>query len=123
MLRARIAAVVVLVFVFYGLLDFGLHRLVVAPNFRRLEDESVRRDVQRVVEAFNREQGRLDQVSLSYASLPQIRELVAVQDRDGLQTTLGEVLFRENRCELAYVVNAKSDVLWQGYLAWKDLFV
>lgn len=123
MLRARIAVVVVLVFIFYGLLDFGLHRMVVAPNFRRLEDEAVRRDVQRVVDAFAREQGRLDQVSLCYASIPQIRDLVAAQDRDGIRAALGEVLFMENRCELAFVVNAKSEVLWQGHRAWKDMAV
>lgn len=114
MLRARIAAVVVLVFVFFGLLDFSLHRLVVAPNFRRLEEEGVRRELGRVVDAFQGEEIRLDQVSRALASLPQMRDLVARQDGDGVVAAIGDMFLPGNRCDVAFVVDARSDVLWQA---------
>jgi PAS domain S-box-containing protein len=123
MLRARIAAVVVLVFVFFGLLDFALHRMVVAPNFRRLEEEGLKRDLSRVADAFFYEQARLDQVSRCWASMKQTRELVGRQDRDGIRQVIGEALFRESRCDVAFVVDARSDALWQGVLARTNMAV
>jgi PAS domain S-box-containing protein len=55
--------------------------------------------------------------------MPQLRGLVAAQDREGIRAALGDVLVRENRCELGFVANAKSEELWQAYRSPTDLSV
>jgi PAS domain S-box-containing protein len=39
------------------------------------------------------------------------------QDREGIRQAIGDALLRESRCDLAFVVDSKSEALWQGVLA------
>lgn len=54
-LQYRVASILLAVFALFGALDYGVQRLVLAPSFLALEREEVQKNVDRAVQAVQRE--------------------------------------------------------------------
>jgi two-component system NtrC family sensor kinase len=54
-LQKKVTLIVVVVFMFSGLMSFGVQRLAILPSFHALEEETARKNGERILEAVHRE--------------------------------------------------------------------
>lgn len=114
MLRVRVAVVIVAVFFVYGLIEYGMNRLVRYPNFVRLEQESVQHDIDRCQDVFRREIDRVGSVSFHMAMQQDVQDLLVGRERSNAASGLSGSVFSDNRVDLILCVGDNGDVLWQG---------
>jgi sensor domain CHASE-containing protein len=114
MLRVRVAVVIVAVFFVYGLIEYGMNRLVRYPNFVRLEQESVQHDIDRCQDMFRREIDRVGSVSFHMSMQQDVQDLLVGRERSNAASSLTGSVFSDNRVDLILCVGDNGDVLWQG---------
>lgn len=87
-LQYRVASILLAVFALFGALDYGVQRLVLAPSFLALEREEVQKNVDRAVQAVQREAQLLAPSATDWAVWDDTYRFVADRNHAYVETNL-----------------------------------
>jgi len=111
-LRLKVALIVVGIFLFYGISNFGIQRFIIYPSFLSLEQEEAIKDAMRVERAINREIHHLDSFVHDWSSWDDTYEFIETFSSDYINTNLSIATFTDNKLNLIYYCNKDGKVAW-----------
>jgi signal transduction histidine kinase len=97
----------------FSLANFLIVRQIVAPNNYRIELEIAKKDMERVVEALNREIKFLSTFTLDWAAWDDTHEFVTSVSPEYIQSNLGDTSFTGNNLNLIAYYDTDGRVVWQ----------
>jgi sensor domain CHASE-containing protein len=89
-LQKKVTLIVVIVFMLSGLMSFGIQRLAILPSFHALEEESAKKNAERVLEAVYRELDQIEPLVSDWSFWTDTYEFVKGQNPDYIETNLDE---------------------------------
>ena len=111
-LSSKVAIIIMGIFLFYGILDFGIQRYIIFPSFLSLEQEEAIKDSKRVNQAINREIHHLDSFVHDWAAWDDSYAFVEYPTRHYIETNLIMNTFIDNNINLIYICNKDGKVIW-----------
>jgi sensor domain CHASE-containing protein len=111
-LKLRIAAIVICVFVLYGILEFGIQRYIIFPSFLSLEREEAIKDSKRSVLAIKGEIYHLDSLCIDWASWDDTYDFVKSLSKEYIKSNLVFSTFTANNINLLYIIDTNRKVIW-----------
>ncbi len=118
-LQWRILSILAVVIALYGVLDFGIQRLVVFPSFLALERAEAEKDLTRCIEALGREIHHISTVTHDWAAWDDIYRFVQNPDEAYIQSNLIPHSFADNRLNIIYVCDLEGLVVWGEIRDWE----
>jgi PAS domain S-box-containing protein len=111
-LRLKVALIVMGIFLFYGVMDFGIQRFIIFPSFLSLEQEEAIKDSKRVELAINREIYHLDSFVHDWASWDDTYAFVESLSSAYIMANLRVPTFTDNKLNLIYIYDKDGKVVW-----------
>lgn len=111
-IRIKIAIVSVFAITLFGGLDYILQQMVIQPSFNDLEQRQARRNMERVLQAFQREQHHLDKFLLDWSSWDDTYEYVLAPSAAYEAANLIPQVFKDSSLNLLYLLNTNGQVVW-----------
>ncbi|RMF86757.1 MAG: hypothetical protein D6736_14375 [Nitrospinota bacterium] len=111
-LRVRILAILCLVVVLYAVLDYSIQRFVIFPSFTALEREEAQKDLERSVEALQREIYHLSLLCNDWAAWDDTYAFVQDRNPAYIESNLVLSSFTDNNLNLIYIVDTQGQVVW-----------
>ena len=111
-LREKILLVQLAVLISFVALGYGILQLIVFPSFTSLEQGEAIKDVQRCVDAIERERYHLDLLCDDWAAWDDTYEFVQSNDPEYVESNLVLESFTDNELNLIYVVDTDGRVVW-----------
>lgn len=111
-LRWRILGILLVVLALYIISSYGIQRLVVYPSYIELEENQARQDVERCVEALEREIHHIDTVAHDWAAWNDTYRFIADRNPSYIESNLLSHTFMDNRLNMLYVYNLKGELIW-----------
>ena len=118
-LRWRILSILVVVIALYGVLNFGIQRLVVFPSFLALERAEAEKDLTRCIEALRREIHHISTVAHDWAAWDDTYGFVQSPDQAFIQSNLIPHTFADNRLNIIYICDLSGQAVWGEIRDWK----
>lgn len=111
-LRTRILLILLGVFALYAVLNYGVQRFVIYPRFILLEEEEADRNMNRAVQALQREINALEWFCHDWSAWDDT--YVFAQDRNEafIETNLTPTLLDDYHLDLIYMTNADGERVW-----------
>jgi PAS domain S-box-containing protein len=111
-LRNKVLAILALVAALYIALDAGGQRYFIRPSFLALEQESTTRNMQRWLDALNREIHHLDTQCFDWSAWDDTYQFALDRNEDFIHTNLVLSAFTENQICLIYLFDTGGKVVW-----------
>ena len=111
-LRSKVIIIVMGIFLFYGIVDFGIQRFIIFPSFLSLEQEEAIKDSKRVDHAIHREIHHLDSFAHDWASWDDTYAFVESFSSDYFEGNLLLASFIDNNLNLIYICDKDGKVIW-----------
>ncbi len=111
-LRLKIFYYLLVVVALFGVLNYGVQRLVVLPRFIALEQDEAKKNMMRCIEALRREIYHLDSLNHDWAAWDDTYEFVQARNEDYIEANLVISSFEDNNLDIIYIVNTKGEVVW-----------
>ena len=111
-LKSRITFILLVVVSLYGAFDYTIHRWVIFPSFIALEEEEAKSDMERCVQALQRELHHLDNLTGDWAAWDDTYRFVQDQYSDYIKSNLVLESFTDNDLNIIYICNVKGEVVW-----------
>jgi two-component system NtrC family sensor kinase len=89
-LQKKVTLIVVIVFMLSGLMSFAVQRLTVLPSFHALEEETAKKNAERVLEAVYRELDQIEPLVSDWSFWTDTYEFVKGQNPDYIESNLDE---------------------------------
>jgi sensor domain CHASE-containing protein len=115
-LRTKVVLILSVIVVLYAGLDHIVQRVVLLRSFAALEEVEARKDVERVVEAFEKEIESLDARCLDWASREDTLQYIAEKGEDYERTYLGLESLRAHELNLLFYLGADGMAVWSRIL-------
>ena len=113
-LRRQVQAILFMALFFLLLTSFLIFRYVILKSFKELEEKKARVDINRVIEALNREATYLDLAIHDWASWDATYEYIADHNEKYELTSFGSDIFSTTDFYLIYYIDAAGKVVWSG---------
>jgi sensor domain CHASE-containing protein len=111
-LKSKIGLILVLIFVLYGMIDFGIQRFIIFPSFISLEREEAIKNSKRSVEALQREIYHLDTLSHDWAAWDDTYEFIESRSAEYIKANLVLTAFTSSPLNIIYFVDTKGRIIW-----------
>ena len=112
-LQHKISALFLAVFVLFGLLTYVVQQRVILPSFLQLETQDAKKDMERAVQAIQREVSALVQPTGDWASWDDTYRYLVDGNREFREANLNKVSVLDLlRIDLLYFINVANDVVW-----------
>lgn len=110
-LRAKLAAIVAIIVLAYGVVDFAVQRRIIYPNFVALEREEAVKDLRRCIEAVEREVQQLDSVAGDYGAWNETCEFAADRNQRYVEAYLSASSLKNLGVNVMSICGPKGEVL------------
>jgi len=111
-LRAKVVLILSVIVVLYAGLDHVIQRVVLLRSFAALEEVEARKDVERVVEAFEKEIESLDARCLDWASREDTLQYILGADAEYERTYLGLASLQAHELNLVFLLGEDGMASW-----------
>jgi sensor domain CHASE-containing protein len=111
-LKSKIGLILVLIFVLYGVIDFGIQRFIIFPSFISLEREEAIKNSKRSVEAIQREIHHLDTLCHDWSAWDDTYEFIESQSDEYIEANLVLASFTDNNINIIYFSDTKGRIIW-----------
>ena len=111
-LKAKAGLIFLSLFLIYGIAHYTVQKYVVLPSFIELEASEATKDLQRAVEAIQREIHHLDHFCWDWASWDDTYKFMLSRSPDYIQSNLVLGTFADNAINLIYYLNTSGEVVW-----------
>jgi sensor domain CHASE-containing protein len=111
-IKSKVLVILLSVFVFYGLVDYGIQRFIIFPNFLSLEREEAIKNVKRSVQAIQREIHHLDSLCYDWAAWDDTYEFIESRADEYIKANLNLTTFTEVRINTIYFVDTNGKIIW-----------
>ena len=111
-LKLKVAIIVICVFVFYGILEFGVQRYIIFPSFLSLEREEAIKDSKRSVLAIKREIHHLNNLCMDWAFWDDTYDFVKSLSNEYIESNLVLSTFTASSINLLYISDTNGKVIW-----------
>lgn len=111
-LKSKIGLILVLIFVLYGVIDFGIQRFIIFPSFISLEREEAIKNSKRSVEAIQREIHHLDSLCHDWAAWDDTYEFAKTRSKEYIEENVPQIVFPDNDLNLIYYYDTDGSVIW-----------
>jgi diguanylate cyclase (GGDEF)-like protein/PAS domain S-box-containing protein len=112
LLRSKVVLIIVGIFLFYGVVDYGIMRSILFPGFLSLEKEQAVKDAKRVEQAIDREMYHLDSLAHDWAAWDDTYTFVKSPSQDYLESNFPITSFTINNLNLIYIYDKEGKVIW-----------
>jgi sensor domain CHASE-containing protein len=111
-LRIKVIGLILFSFLVYGLIDFGVQRMFILPSFISLEQEESMKDMERAVQAIQREIEHLGSSATDWSVWDDTYQYA--QDRNDYyrDSNLNEQALNSLKVNLLYIFDANQHLLW-----------
>ena len=111
-LRLKVAIIIIGIFLFYGIANFGIQKFIIFPSFLSLEQEEAIKDSKRVKQAIDREIHHLDYLVHDWAARDDTYTFVDSPSSDYIKANLSITSFTDNNLNLIYICDKDGKVIW-----------
>jgi sensor domain CHASE-containing protein len=111
-LKTRISVILLAVVACYAVLDYAIQAWGVYPSFATLEREEAVKDMDRCVEALNREIHHLDKLCGDWAPWDDTYKFAQECNKEYIESNLTPTTFKNDRLNLLYVYDNDGYVVW-----------
>ena len=112
-LQYKISALFFVVFVLFGMLTYTVQQLVILPSFLTLETQDAKKDMERAVQAIQREVAALAQPAGDWASWDDTYRFLEDNNSEFRESNLTKIGVLELlRVDLLYFINVSGNVVW-----------
>ncbi len=111
-LQLKVIRLVFLAFIAYGILDYGVQRLVILPSFQLLEQEDALDDANRVVQAINNEVQHLTVSAADWATWDDTYQFVKNHNAAYRKANLNVEALKILKANLLYIFDADRKPVW-----------
>jgi signal transduction histidine kinase len=111
-LKVKILLVLTIVFGLYAVLEYGIQRYVVYPNFISLENEEARRNVKICVEALDRERAYLAMFASDLAASQDIGKIIKSGDKEYLENKFLPPHCKGEHVDFVAICNEQDELFW-----------
>jgi sensor domain CHASE-containing protein len=111
-LRSKVGLILMIVFLLYGLSNYGIQRFIVFPGFQSLENDEAVKNAKRVVQSIEREIHHLNLLCFDWGSWDDTYAFVESSSQAYVQANLVLNVFTGNRLNLIYFCDLTGKVVW-----------
>jgi signal transduction histidine kinase/DNA-binding response OmpR family regulator/HPt (histidine-containing phosphotransfer) domain-containing protein len=115
-LRLKTFVLLITIFGLYALVDNFIQRNIVLPTFDTLERDEAQNDIQRCVEALNREARFLGDSLYAWSVSNQSATFLKQHDPAAIDSKLGLAQFRDSNANLIAFANGANEIVWSRSL-------
>jgi sensor domain CHASE-containing protein len=111
-IKGKTGLIILVFFILYGALSYGIHRATIFPHFQRLELEEARRNLFRVLEVIYNEVDRIESLCRDWASWDDSHEFLKSGSSEHLEKHLVPKTFMINRINLLAFCDPAGEITW-----------
>lgn len=111
-LQAKIGFLILVIAFLLSFSHYAIHRITVYPSILKLEQRFAEKDMERCVEALNRQQLHLNRILEDWASWDDSYEFIQNIDLDYVKSNLLKSTFIKNNLNLIYFIDNEGWVVW-----------
>ena len=111
-LESKVISLIFAVFTVYGALDYTVQRLFILPSFQALEREEALKDMDRAVQAIEREAQHLTVSATDWATWDDTYQYVQDRNDTYRETNLNPEALKSLKVNLLYIFNAVREPVW-----------
>lgn len=113
-LKYRIFIIFSLLIFFFLAVDYGIQRLVILPTYLALEEEEVKQNLDRALEAIHREIEHINILCYDWASWDDTYDFIVTGSERYIKSNLSFSTFKSNNLNLIYYCDPNGNVVWQA---------
>ncbi len=111
-LRLKILNSLLVAVTLYGIMNYGIQRLIVLPKFIALEREDAKKNMIRCIETLRREIDHLDSYAWDWAAWDSTYEFIETQSEEYIKANLVLETFTDDDLNLLYLIDTSGNVIW-----------
>ena len=111
-LRGKVLGLILITFVMYGALDYGVQRLLILPSFTALEQEESIEDMGRAVQAITREVQYLGSSVADWATWDDTYQYTQDRNDTYREANLNETTLAGLKINFMYIFDERSQLVW-----------
>ncbi len=111
-LTTKVMIILLSVFILYGAVAYGIIHFIIFPSFLALENGEARKDVERSIQAINREIFHLDSLAHDWSAWDDTYEFAESSSEDYIETNLTPSVFTIISLNLIYICDPEGKVIW-----------
>lgn len=110
--QSKVISLIFLVFAAYGVLDYGVQRLFVLPSFQALEREEAQRNMDRAVQAIQREAQHLAVSATDWATWDDTYQFVQDRNEAYREANLNLEALKSLKINVLNIVDTAGQIVW-----------
>lgn len=111
-LRLKISLILLMVFILYGAINYGIQRFIILPGFQALENQEAIKNSKRVVQAIESEIHHLDSLCHDWAAWDDTYDFIKSKSMEYIEANLVITTFIDSSLNLLYFVDTNGKVTW-----------
>jgi two-component system, NtrC family, sensor kinase len=111
-LQTKVGGLVLAVFLAYGALDYGVQRLVILPSFQLLERQEAQKNMDRAVQAIEREISHLSTTATDWATWDDTYRFIVDHNDAFREENLNAKALENLKVDLLYLVDTGRRPVW-----------
>ncbi len=111
-LRTKVLSILLIIIAIYTSLVYLSQRVIIFPSFISLEQNEAKKDMERCVEAIQREIHHLDLFTHDWAAWDDTYEFAKNRNNEYIDSNLVEETFTDQKLNLIYYVNEENEIVW-----------
>lgn len=111
-LRVKVIILITFSFLVYGILDYGVHRTFILPSFISLEKEDSLKDMDRAVQAIQREIQHLGSSATDWSVWDDTYKYAQDRNDDYRKSNLNDQAMISLKVNLLFIFDASQQLLW-----------
>ena len=111
-LKVKILLILTIIFSLYAVLEYGIQRFVVYPNFVSLENDEARRNVKHCVEALDRERAYLAMLASDLAASDNIGKFIKEGNKEYVEEKLLSTHYKGEHVDFVCICDEGDNIFW-----------
>jgi two-component system, NtrC family, sensor kinase len=111
-LQTKIIGLMLFVFTAYGALDYGVQRLFILPSYQSLEKEEALKNMDRVIQAVEREVQHLDSTATDWSVWDDTYQFIKDRNKAYYKANLNTEALDSLKINLLYILDEKRQPIW-----------
>ncbi len=108
----KIVLLLMIIFVLYGAVDYGIQRFIIFPSFISLEQDEAEKDMERSMHAVRNEINQIDSLCHDWSAWDDTYDFVENPSEDYIKSNLVLSSFTNNKLNLIYLCDTAGTVVW-----------
>jgi two-component system, NtrC family, sensor kinase len=111
-LQTKVISLILFVFLAYGALDYGVQHLFILPSFLSLEKEEALKNMDRAVQAIEREIQHLDSSAMDWSVWDDTYQFVEDHNEAYRKANLNDQAMESLKANILFILNTKQQPIW-----------